>query len=374
MIETSPLRRKLLDLAISGKLVPKTGEWKTVRIGDVMNLQAGKNISAQNIHEAGDAFVYPCYGGNGIRGYVKTYNTEGLHAIIGRQGALCGNLKLADGKFYATEHAVVVEVHSDVDMRFAYWALTALNLNQYATATAQPGLSVKVINDVAFPLPPLAEQKAVVKRLEELLALEREIAADSAALDDLIATAKRKILDLAISSKLVPKTGEWKTVKLGDIALVSGGTTPKSGLLAETGIPYFKIAEMNLPGNEKYLIHTDVYVSKLSRVKTFPKGSIVFPKNGGALLTNKKRILGQESVCDLNTGAVILKDTTLLDWVYLWFQTIDFSDYVSGGVIPTINGSTLKALSLPLPPLAEQKAIVAKVEELFAVLDAMKGE
>ena len=146
--------------------------WVWTRIGEVFSLQAGKNISSSSINTKGK---YKCFGGNGVRGYVDIYNQEGMHPIIGRQGALCGNIQLADGRFYATEHAVVTDLYVDTDARWASIFLRALNLNQYATATAQPGLAVNKINSVVLPLPPLAEQKRIVAKLEQLLPLCDEL-------------------------------------------------------------------------------------------------------------------------------------------------------------------------------------------------------
>lgn len=116
-------------------------------VGDYFSLKAGKSIKASEISSQG---TYPCYGGNGIRGFVEQYNFEGTYPLIGRQGALCGNLQMARGKFYATEHAVTVKCHEGINVDWAFWALKALNLNQYATATAQPGLAVR--NIVKVPL------------------------------------------------------------------------------------------------------------------------------------------------------------------------------------------------------------------------------
>ena len=181
------LRASLLQEAIQGKLVPQLNDepavdivgeepdevpfaipekWKWVRIEDVFTLQAGKFISASEIQEKG---TFPCYGGNGLRGYVENSNRKGRYPLIGRQGALCGNINMADGEFYATEHAVVVDCHEHGDPDCVGYFLRAMNLNQYATATAQPGLAVKNINKLFFPLPPLAEQRRIVARLEELL-------------------------------------------------------------------------------------------------------------------------------------------------------------------------------------------------------------
>lgn len=144
--------------------------WKWVRIGEVFSLQAGKNISSSKIfEEPSEEHKYPCYGGNGLRGYVNLSNRLGKHALIGRQGALCGNINIAQDEFYATEHAVVVDNFSDTDTDWTAYFLKALNLNQYATATAQPGLAVSNIIKVLIPLPPLEEQKRIVAKIEELL-------------------------------------------------------------------------------------------------------------------------------------------------------------------------------------------------------------
>ena len=146
--------------------------WKWVRIGTILTLQSGKNIPASNIETASDeAHKIPCYGGNGQRGFVDCANVDGFHAIIGRQGALCGNINFAEGPFYATEHAVVVYGYAGTNMKWVGITLRYLNLNQYATSVAQPGLAVSKVEKVLIPLPPLAEQKRIVAKLEELLPL-----------------------------------------------------------------------------------------------------------------------------------------------------------------------------------------------------------
>ena len=149
--------------------IPDSWEW--VRIKAIFSLQAGKNATSADIHsEQNSVFIYPCYGGNGLRGYVKNYNNEGSYPLIGRQGALCGNVNMAHGQFWATEHAVVTDGWGMTDVKWQYFFLIALNLNRYATATAQPGLAVSNIIEVPIPLPPLAEQKRIVAKIEELFA------------------------------------------------------------------------------------------------------------------------------------------------------------------------------------------------------------
>ena len=177
--------------------------WCISTIGEVFNLQAGKNISANDIHECSQNFPYACYGGNGIRGYVSDYNRDGKFPIIGRQGALCGNVNFAEGKFYATEHAVVVTCFAGVNIEWARYVLEAMNLNQYATATAQPGLSVATVNEVEFMLPPLNEQCRIAEFIANCFEAIESLTTQTNDLRLTLDKAKSKILDLAIHGKLV---------------------------------------------------------------------------------------------------------------------------------------------------------------------------
>ena len=172
LIEEGKIKKEKNKFEIADDEIPFEipDNWKWVRIGDIFTLQAGKNISASLIYEEeDDIHTYKCYGGNGCRGYVEKYNTSGEHVLIGRQGALCGNVNLAEGDFYATEHAVVVYHYAGVNAKWIEYVLRYLNLNQYATATAQPGLAVGKIEKVLLPLPPLGEQKRIVEKIESIL-------------------------------------------------------------------------------------------------------------------------------------------------------------------------------------------------------------
>lgn len=144
-------------------------KWGWCRLRQICNMQAGKNISANKIFsEQSPSHHYKCIGGNGLRGFTDIYNVEGHYAIIGRQGALCGCVNIADGRFYATEHAVIVDTFNLISPNFMFYYLTALNLNKYATATAQPGLSDAKVMEILSPLPPLKEQQRIVAQIEKL--------------------------------------------------------------------------------------------------------------------------------------------------------------------------------------------------------------
>ena len=127
-------------------------------LSDFVNLKAGKSKKADLIKDSYLVGSYPCYGGNGIRGYVSDYTHNGTYCIIGRQGAQCGNVQIAEGKFYATEHAVVVSPQVDVSPIWLFYALTQMNLNQYARGVAQPGLAVNQLERLPFSLPIITHQ------------------------------------------------------------------------------------------------------------------------------------------------------------------------------------------------------------------------
>ena len=137
-----------------------------MKVEDFCVLKAGKNIKADDISEENIESHYPCFGGNGIRGFVSFYSHDGQYPIIGRQGALCGCVAWATGKFYATEHAVVVTGKNMVCQRFLLHLFQYANLNQYKSQGAQPGLSVAKLNEIKFFIPPLPTQSRIVSILD----------------------------------------------------------------------------------------------------------------------------------------------------------------------------------------------------------------
>ena len=136
-------------------------------LADFCILKAGKSVKSSDIKENFDDGLYPCYGGNGKRGYVSSYSHDGTYNLIGRQGALCGNVNIVHGKFYATEHAVVVTPKKEIDHLWLYFALSGMNLNQYARGVAQPGLAVNQLEQLPFATPSMNLQQQFVAIAEQ---------------------------------------------------------------------------------------------------------------------------------------------------------------------------------------------------------------
>lgn len=134
-------------------------DWEQRKLGEVaQEFKSGNSLKADEIDITGD---YPVYGGNGLRGYTSTYNHDGEYALIGRQGALCGNMNYSVGKAYFTEHAVVVKADENNDTRFLYYMLDTMNLGQYSDQSAQPGLAVNKLVKLENQFPMKEEQQRI---------------------------------------------------------------------------------------------------------------------------------------------------------------------------------------------------------------------
>lgn len=132
---------------------------ETKKLKDMLILKAGDFTAASDISDIQtETNPYPCYGGNGIRGYVSEYNQEGEYSLIGRQGALSGNIQFASGKFKNTEHALLVTPIVEINTIWLNQLLLNLDLKRYQTGAAQPGLSVKNLQEISIIIVPMVEQ------------------------------------------------------------------------------------------------------------------------------------------------------------------------------------------------------------------------
>ena len=460
-MDTKKLRQKILDLAIRGKLVPqdpndepasvllerikeekerliKEGKirkskrmassdmphyenvpfevpdnWVWTTLGDIFTLQAGKNITAKDISEKQDkTHCFPCYGGNGLRGYVSSYNREGRFPLIGRQGALCGNINEANGRFYATEHAVVVDTYCDTNIDWAINILLYLNLNQYATSTAQPGLSVATINEVMVPVPPLKEQQRISQKLNDWFCLIDQIEQGKEDLQTTIKQTKSRILDLAIHGKLVPQDPNdepaiellkrinpdftpcdnghytfdvpsgWITTNLGSIFNVVSAKRILKSDWKHSGVPFYRareIAKLSIYGlvdNELYI--SEEHYNSLKEKFPVPKASDIMISAVGTI--GKCYIVKESDKFYYKDASVLcLCNDYQINAKYIYhimrseYMLKQMYDNSKGTTVDTITIEKAKQYILPLPPLAEQQRIVAKIEETFSIFDGIQN-
>lgn len=175
-----------------------SGEWQTKRLADICSMKSGASITSERID---DHSLFPCYGGNGLRGYTHSYTHEGEYALIGRQGALCGNVMMVSGRFFASEHAIVVTPSAQTDIRWLARMLERMELNRLSESSAQPGLSVAKLYELECQMPQLEEQTAIANVLSDM---DAEIEALEARL------AKTRALKIGIMQALL--TGRIRLV------------------------------------------------------------------------------------------------------------------------------------------------------------------
>lgn len=139
-------------------------DWELCKLKHLVSMKSGDSI---NSHDISDDAEFKVFGGNGFRGYTTKFNNEGLTILVGRQGALCGNVNYAEGKFWASEHAIVVTPKKKVDKYYFGELLRTMNLNQYSEAAAQPGLSVSKLLELYVPKISVELQIEIAEKLNQ---------------------------------------------------------------------------------------------------------------------------------------------------------------------------------------------------------------
>ena len=166
----------------------------------------------------------------------------------------------------------------------------------------------------------------------------------------------------------------WKGMRLGNVCKVVNGSGFKTSYQGYDSlpIPFIKVSDMNMAGNEKIVSRAANTVNtnmlKELKAKTCPAGSVIFPKVGGAVFTNKKRLLGTEAAFDNNIMGVVPLGVSS-EWLFYWFQTVDLSTLANISALPWIKTSVIKDLEILIPSLPEQKRIAGILNQQMAYVE-----
>jgi len=347
-------------------------DWYVKKLLQVCSMKSGSTITAKNIDESGK---YPVYGGNGLRGYTNTYTHNGTYAIVGRQGALCGNVTLVDGEFFASEHAVVVTPKTSTDIVWLSYMLNRMNLNQYSESTAQPGLSVQKIIDLPIVTPSsIQEETAIAIALRDTDVL-------ITGLEELIAK-KRNLKQGAIQELLRPKK-DWVVKKLGEVCKVFGrigfrGYTVND--IVKQGEGAITISPSNIQGGKMDLSKC-TYISwfkyeESPEIKIFPR-DILLVKTGSTFgKTALVKDLPEKAT--VNPQIVVLKNITV-DNVFLAYVMgyVDVQNQIDtsivGGAIPTLSQQQVMNFDVHIPnSMSEQGEIAATLSDIDNEIESLE--
>jgi len=263
-----------------------TDPWEQRKLGDLcVEFRSGEFISASDITETGE---YPVFGGNGLRGFTDRFNHDGEYTLIGRQGALCGNVNFAVGKSYFTEHAIAVRADKKNQTRFLYYLFSTMDLGQYSGQSAQPGLAVGNLVELKSTLPDKQEQEkisGVLTALDTLITLHQRKY-------EKLVNIKKSMLD-----KMFPQNGAsmpeirfkgftdpWEQRKLGDAfeRVVRKNTNNESRLpltiSAQDGlvdqITYFNNRVASRDVSNYYLVYNGEFAYNKSTSDGYPFGAV----------------------------------------------------------------------------------------------------
>lgn len=352
--------RKMRDSGVSwiGE-VPEGWEFSKIKYHCTM--KSGDNITALDISDNGE---YPVYGGNGLRGFYKIYNKNGNHILIGRQGALAGNVHLVNGKFWATDHAVIVTLKNDVFINYFFRILESMNLNQYAFDTAaQPGLSVSRIMNLNIVLPNLKEQHRIADFLDS----------KCSEIDTLIENLRARMESAkeykkAVITEAVTK-GLDKDAKMKDSGVEWIGEIPEGWKYAKAKycIEIQNGSDPHLEGN------IPVYGSGAKSFKTcgeYKNGPTVLIGRKGATLHIPHYIVGKFWNVDTAFN-VYTKPHYLLKYYYYCAVSFDYKSYISQTTLPSMTQTNYENMVLPMPSLLEQQQIVSFLDYKCSEIDTL---
>lgn len=393
------MAREMRDSGIEWvSMIPK--EWNVTKIKFLCEMQSGDSITAQDINiEKDEINCYEVYGANGFRGYYKDYTHNGRYCLVGRQGALAGNVHIVDSTFWATDHAVVVYVNDKVSQEYMYYLLTSMNLNQYAYETAaQPGLSVSKIMNLQVICPPYIQQQIILEHLNKECAEIEAILSDIQSQISILEDYKKSIITEAVTKGLNPD------VEMKDSGIEWIGEIPKEWEISK--LKYILSSPLMYGANEsgedfneeypRYIRITDIddnhRLKEEGKLSLSPAiamhyllapNDILFARSGASV---GKTFLYKEEYGKAAFAGYLIKahlNEEIVHSKYIYYSTLGAGydnwkkSIFTQATIQNIGADKYAAYYVPVPQIEEQQEIVKYLDRKCAEIDVIitkKGE
>jgi type I restriction enzyme S subunit len=343
-------------------------DWEVRKLGEICtNFKSGQNITSPNIS---DSDKYPVYGGNGLRGYTNSFTHFGDFILIGRQGALCGNIYLVSGENYISEHAIAVKTDLNNDIRFWAFKLDYLNLNSLSESSAQPGLSVEKLIKLKVSIPPLPEQQKIAKILSVWdFAIEKQTL-----LIEKLELRKRALMQQLLTGKKRLKgfEGEWKKVKLGEIGEISSAGVDKTIIVAETPVRLLNYLDVY---RRDFLFDSELdywVTAKKNKIEncSVKKGDVFFTPSSEVPNDIGNSAVAMEDILNAVYSYHVVRLRIIDDWDlkfrayafktdYFYRQAERFCD--GSGQRYVISQANFRKISVIVPSKKEEQAAIAEI-------------
>lgn len=401
--------------------IPESWEW--LRLGKLISIESGKGLTSKDMKEG----EIPVFGGNGITGYHNEALVNKETVVIGRVGFYCGSVHLTPKEAWVTDNAFITTFpEKSIDKKYLIYILRHMNLGKSHNATAQPVVSGKKIYPLLFPLPPLKEQHRIVAKIEEILPYIDQYDKAYTKLETFNKKfpedMKKSILQMAMQGKLVEQRQEegtadelYKQIADEKTQLIKDGMIKKEKPLPEITddeIPF------EIPGNWKWVRWGELSFSiqygynapalsegyyRMVRISDIQDNRILWETVPYCKIEDKEAgsyLLEKDDILFARTGGTVGKSFLVKDVPYeavyagylirtrynserlvpeylkFFMESQLYWQQLRNGTIataqPNCNGQTLAKMMIPLPPLAEQKRIVAKIEELLPYCDMLR--
>ena len=259
--------------------------------------------------------------------------------------------------------AAIIPYKGKVSKEYIFWLLKCKNveLNNKGTGSTFKAIGRKVLEEILVPDISLEKQLEISKTLDKTYNIIQTRRKELDKLDELV---KARFVELFGDQETNPFG--WVQCTIGDCCTLKSGTSLPAEVENEGGsIPYVKVGDMNYPGNERYITISSRYVSEETAGKgLFGVGSIIFPKRGGAIGTNKKRMTKLPICADLNIMGVSSNGKLLPEYLLTYFDLIDLGAFSDGSSVPQINNKNIAPLAICIPPMELQNQFADFVKQI----------
>ena len=361
--------------------------WECVKSQYIFSLASGETINGEDFSKGG---LYPVYGGNGIRGYHDKYNLEGKHILIGRVGALCGNIHITPEKSWVSEHALIATPLKQVNLHWLSSLLETMKLGQYSMASAQPVIAASNVGKLHIPIPPIDEQKVIAEYLDEVTGKIDALVDEKQAQVDELRAYRTSLITETVTHGLNPDAPlrpsgidwlgdipqHWETSKLKYIGEARNGLTYSPDDICEQGKGVLVLRSSNIQ-NEQLCLEDNVYVSKEVDELMMKEGDILIcSRNGSASLVGKCAIIPKG--VNASFGAFMMRYRSIINKRFtLYLVRTTLAQHKAQFATSTINQLTnamIGNMQVAVPPLAEQQAIADLLDAKTAKIDELIGE